>query len=335
MNDLICINARHGQMLHFKNDNTIGLSLQTYGEWAEEEIWLLSHFISQGDYVIDVGANVGCHTLAFSRFVGENGKVIAIDAQQSIFKILATNVVINERKNIWCINSLASFDTKVEYIDAPDSFSGNYGAVSFLGKTQNCGGGSKIPILSLSLDSLELDKCALIKIDVEGMEFDVLMGARKLFQTCRPIVYFEQTSEMRLKEAVDLLKEQYNYRLFYHSANPYNVNNIKGIKDKNIFGGACEVNILAIPKEKSDLFISFNIELKEIFDGDYNPTFPLNALNGWDLPSDSYINLPPVLQKICDFSVYESLASDRITAQQIMEFQLDKIKQLELKVKGE
>jgi hypothetical protein len=68
--------TRHGVLCHYAADQTIGAALRIYGEWAEEELFLLSTFTRRNDWVLDVGANVGTHALAFSRFVGPGGRII-------------------------------------------------------------------------------------------------------------------------------------------------------------------------------------------------------------------------------------------------------------------
>ena len=61
------------EIFYFPQDDPIGKSLAMYGEWAEPEIEFLSTFIGLGSAIIDVGAYLGTHTLAFSRRVGPGG----------------------------------------------------------------------------------------------------------------------------------------------------------------------------------------------------------------------------------------------------------------------
>ncbi|PYL85444.1 MAG: hypothetical protein DMF17_08630 [Verrucomicrobia bacterium] len=84
--------TRHGLLCHEELDRTIGASLRMYGEWAEEEIYFLSFFIAPGAVVLDIGANIGTHALAFSRFVTPQGRVVAIDAQERAYDLLVLNM---------------------------------------------------------------------------------------------------------------------------------------------------------------------------------------------------------------------------------------------------
>ena len=72
------IETRHGWMLIPRSDTTIGESLRRYGEWAESEIALMGHFVGPGGTILEVGANLGAHTLAFAKMVGREGRVIAV-----------------------------------------------------------------------------------------------------------------------------------------------------------------------------------------------------------------------------------------------------------------
>ena len=59
--------CKHGVFSFFKNDTIIGKSLDLYGEYAEYEFMLLNNLIAPDHIVIDVGANIGLHTVWFSK----------------------------------------------------------------------------------------------------------------------------------------------------------------------------------------------------------------------------------------------------------------------------
>ena len=68
------IDARYGRMTFFANDiGAASGSLAIYGEWAENEIGFVKTFIAVGETVVDVGAYIGTHTLAFSHSLGRRG----------------------------------------------------------------------------------------------------------------------------------------------------------------------------------------------------------------------------------------------------------------------
>ena len=78
----------------------------------------------------------------------------------------------------------------------------------------------------IKLDDLALARCDLIKLDVEGMELDVLLGAGNTLRKFRPIVYFEQSSRGRFAETFTFF-QAVDYLLFWHAANPFNRQNFE------------------------------------------------------------------------------------------------------------
>lgn len=59
--------CRHGTLLFNSNDTFVGRSLELYGEWCEAEIELLAQVVRRGDFVLDVGANIGTHAVPMAR----------------------------------------------------------------------------------------------------------------------------------------------------------------------------------------------------------------------------------------------------------------------------
>ena len=330
--------CRHGQFFHFSNDTCIGLSLARYGEWAEYELYSLHHFIRPGMTILDVGSNVGTHAIAFGRMVGPEGKVIAIEAQPLIHKILSSNIVHNRMDNIFPLNLLAgAAEGMVPFKQARVSDAQNFGAVSF-GEAETVNSDDTLFCTNLPvvpLDKMELSACDLIKIDVEGMELDVLSGGIGLLQRFKPVIYFEQRSEHNFSQLFHLLKRM-GYRLFWHVAYPFNSNNLNH-HSENIFGDSSEVNVLAIPGRLS----VDTTDMVEIVQPIFAPPMPADMLLGYPVPQ----YLPPVAadhgntghdtlrlkleQREAEF---KALMIDRGKAQEIMEVQARRITELEMQV---
>jgi FkbM family methyltransferase len=248
--------CRYGAMFTLPSDNVIGKSLRIYGEWAEHELSILRSFISAGGGVIDVGANIGTHTLAFSRWV-ENGRVIAIEAQPAICQILGLNCRQNGCSNVRIVNAICGEKRRhVEF--RPDYTSDeNFGGISFadarsdrrfavhrwLDRLRNSAVTS-IPVVTL--DNLcSGQTISFIKLDIEGMELDALRGGRKLITRCRPIISFEQNNTVRLSDTYEYLTS-IGYRMFWVETQPFNRNNFRGEHD-NIWWRT-ETAILALPE---------------------------------------------------------------------------------------
>src|SRR5437667_3081653 len=81
--------CRHGVMLYNLNDVYIGTMLDLYGEFSEGEEEVFRQFLRSGMTVVEVGANIGAHTLSIARHVGPQGRVLAFEPQRKVFKSCA------------------------------------------------------------------------------------------------------------------------------------------------------------------------------------------------------------------------------------------------------
>ncbi|MDK1389752.1 FkbM family methyltransferase [Sinorhizobium sp. 8-89] len=163
--------------------------------------------LGPGDLVLDIGANVGNHTLYLAAVYGCS--VIAFEPNAHLAESLIRSAKLNDldarikviAKGVGAEPGLAAFSA-----DRPD----NLGAQSLLE------GHGEIPVVTLDKQRLG-SVVKLIKIDVEGMELAVLRGAEKLIARDRPIIYVESATEAAFHELMGFLKKQ-NY-LFWDTFN--------------------------------------------------------------------------------------------------------------------
>jgi len=163
---------------------------QTF-ETTEPEFLILDQLIAAGDWVIDIGANVGHYTKRFSDLVGPRGRVIAVEPVPDTFVLLAANVSAFRYRNVTLLNLAASDRTAVVGIQIPDFETGlkNYYQAAIT--TQE----SKIQVLTIALDSLALvHRIGLIKIDAEGHDPVVLQGVERLLSRDHPTLIVETSS---------------------------------------------------------------------------------------------------------------------------------------------
>jgi FkbM family methyltransferase len=238
--------TRYGTMYGFQSDSVIFRSLNLYGEWAQHEIDVLSSLMTDGDTIVDVGANIGTHSLAFAnRFPAS--AIVAIEPQPLPCAMLLTNALLNGYDNVRTFNVGCSAEVRVlKVLFDYDALETNAGALSlkrFSVGLEDAG----YPILLVPLDQLGIaPRVQLIKIDVEGMESDVLRGASDTIARDRPIVFFEVLDLTASRSARDLLLNL-GYSLYWLETHPFNVRNFRGYEE-NIWY-RCELGILAIPSE--------------------------------------------------------------------------------------
>ena len=164
-------------------------------EFAEGLLALRRRYFGDGVVAIDCGANIGVFTLEWARAMTGWGSVIAIEAQERIYYALAGNIAINNCFNARAI--LAAVADKPGVMKLPKIDYGrpaSFGSVEikkrqqteFIGQPIDYSELGAIEIACITLDSLNLTRADLVKIDVEGMEFDVLCGRGQPPEAVRP-----------------------------------------------------------------------------------------------------------------------------------------------------
>lgn len=222
---------RYGYIFFNKNDTVIGRSLNLYGEWCQQEFQLLEQIIKPGQFILDVGANIGTHTVFFAQRVGQSGLVMAFEPQRLVFQMLCGNVAINALTNVICKNAAVGKTLREINIPLLDwRIKQNFGSLSLCDKKdeKKC---EKVD--QLTIDSLHLNSCHLMKIDVEGMEMDVLQGGRESIIKFHPILFIEIHGENLSSRIIPFLTKL-NYSLYWFISSYYNENNYCQ-KKKNVF----------------------------------------------------------------------------------------------------
>lgn len=204
-NKNVLTRSNYGLMLVNRNDTVIGRSISLIGGWEDQYIQILKKILKKFYFpgasieIIDAGANIGVYSLALSEIEGFSVRIYAIEAQRLIFQMLNANVALNSLENVWTYHKvLSDSDGDVVSIECPDlNFPANFGGFEISQTVRNSDyDGDKFfgaeNVETMTLDSLNLNNCALIKLDVEGMENDALKGSSNLIKRTRPILFFER-----------------------------------------------------------------------------------------------------------------------------------------------
>jgi FkbM family methyltransferase len=223
----------------------IGRSLDAYGEWSEAEVSLLAQVLRPGDIAVDAGANIGTHTVPFAKRVTTSGAVIAFEPQRLTYQILCANVALNVLLNVKCLNAAAGDargEVRMPVVDPRNEY--NFGSTKSEGQQQ----GERTDVLPI--DDLQLARCRLIKIDVEGMELRVLAGARRTITSHRPVLFVENNTEEESPAILAALHDL-KYACWWQVASHFNPHNYFGNPEQLFPPGQLDANVLCSPAEAS------------------------------------------------------------------------------------
>jgi FkbM family methyltransferase len=137
---------------------------------------------------IDVGANVGAYTLRMSQLVGPSGRVYAFEPVPGTFASLTRNVNAVGATNVTLFNAACGEETGLVGMSVPDDSDGLPNPyLAHISKTP-----MSLNALCLQIDALQLrDRIALVKIDAEGFDAQVVFGMRTLLANSHPRIIIE------------------------------------------------------------------------------------------------------------------------------------------------
>lgn len=236
------LQTRHGPMLAISGDTYVTRSLQVYGEYCPAEWAALRQLITPRMTVLEIGANMGSHTIAMARACAP-GPLFAFEPQQRVFQVLCANLALNDVGNVFAYPDACGDTEGFATMPLLDySTEQNFGGVSLRPEDHP---GLRVRVVPI--DSLNLPVCGLMKIDVEGFEPNVLRGAAATIDRCRPVIYIENDRAHQQQEVISLISA-HRYRMYWHTPPlfaPQNFNNIS----ENVFGNVVSVNMLCLPSE--------------------------------------------------------------------------------------
>lgn len=200
-------------------DSYIEWTILSTGTYEDEINRLIRISLKDGENALDIGGNIGLQSIRMSQAVGKSGKVYAFEPLGYIQAKFTKNLTLNKVDNVQLFPYALS-DNAGEAEFAVDRTVWNQGAFSLGG---NPVGGEKQKVIIKIADDLSeikaLDNLALIKIDVEGFEYQVLRGLKQTLQKHKPRIIFEYDDNYWLKtgekmsDCYDFLKS-FGYTLY-------------------------------------------------------------------------------------------------------------------------
>jgi FkbM family methyltransferase len=246
--------GRDGLFLVNENDAFIGRSLLTYGEYSAEEGKLLKQLLRPGNVALEIGANIGALTVGIAKQVGPQGAVLAYEPQPVVFQTLCANLALNSLTNVMCFQ-VAVGDrmgpARIPFYRYDQK--NNFGRV-VVGNANDPG----VDVSMITIDeTFKLSRLDLMKIDVEGMEPQVLEGASNVIQKFRPILIVENDDIEKSPMLIRTIKS-FGYRLWWHTPKLFTPENFRG-NSQDLFPRLCSLNVVCIHKS-----IAANTHLREV-----------------------------------------------------------------------
>lgn len=210
------VKYRNGILLHLNLGDWVQQQVYFLGDYEKEEIDFLYQFLKHGDVFFDIGANFGLFSLNASKVVGNQGKVFAFEPFPANFQKFQQHISANRFQNIVLENLAVSEKngfTEIKYDENADNLGMASVFVSEFTTTEN--------VRTVSLDHYVkqngITRINLIKMDIEGGEWNALLGMKEVLSTLRPAIIIEINRELlkksgkNEKDIADYLS-QFQYR---------------------------------------------------------------------------------------------------------------------------
>jgi FkbM family methyltransferase len=190
------IAVRHGLRWQLDLREGIDFSIWLLGSFEPGTVRCYERIVRKGQIVLDIGANIGAHTLPLARLVGSAGRVVAFEPTRFAYEKLCRNIKLNREvaNQIHSIQAMlvgqsgdpaeSRIYSSWPLVAAEDLHTGHRG------RRMDTTGCRAITLDEIVAD-LMLQQVDFIKLDVDGHELEVLRGGRQTFTRFRPVVLLE------------------------------------------------------------------------------------------------------------------------------------------------
>jgi FkbM family methyltransferase len=178
----VMVRTDAGYLLCPDDDHALIAALVEIGDYEPGTRSLIQRLLIPGDVFLDVGANIGVHTVTAARAMQGRGRVVSFEPYVATAKLLEKSVWINGFSTITEVHSVAVTDRN----DVRELFLGATSGHHSLFPLNQLKGSkeAKVDVKTTTIDSIMCDNLSatLMKIDAEGAELDVLAGAANLLE---------------------------------------------------------------------------------------------------------------------------------------------------------
>ncbi len=207
-------------------DPVDSLRLSTRGDYEQFITEILAREVKAGDVVVDIGANIGYHTLTLAKLVGKEGKVYAFEPHPENFALLRKNVHVNGYSNVIMEQKAVSDQQQtIKLYLATDHRTTTHSIIQHMYTEDRY-----IEVEGITLDEYFAGKPVvnLVKMDVEGAEHHATLGMRRLLRQNANIKMITEFTPYRL-QLLGIKPEEHLALLHKLGFSLMNVNNEKKI----------------------------------------------------------------------------------------------------------
>ena len=163
------------------------------GEYEPLETRILKHFAVNAGVVVDIGANVGYFAVELGKVLEKNGRLIAVEPIPESFEQLEANIQLNSIQDRVSCHQIAISDFHGSLTLYKPEVSGSSASSARNLHPTECSITVEVPVTTLDtlINSLNIQNCDLIKVDVEGAELMVIQGALDSVKKFKPVIFAE------------------------------------------------------------------------------------------------------------------------------------------------
>ena len=236
------VQTPYGPCVYLPQDEYVGRSLHEYGYYSPSEVRLLTNILAQDCRSFwNVGSNIGYLAMAMAA-VHPDMSVYAVEAQPVMAELTRMNTSRFPRVSVYNI-ALGAENSEVTIPSFDYAATNNYGAVS------RDEWRSGAPVKLRTFDSWRATTADFIQLDVEGMELDVLRGARETLKTEKPTLFLECDRPTEGAELLRALDEEFSYDTYWAVTPLYEEDN-PACNPTNVFGACAAFNVVGVPRSR-------------------------------------------------------------------------------------
>jgi tetratricopeptide (TPR) repeat protein len=230
--------TRVGMLQYLPDEARVGESLGWYGEYLQPQLDLLARLIRPGATVLEVNAGIGAHAVFLGKALGAAGHLFVYEPRPVVQRILQQNLGANRVMNVTLMRR----------------------ALGRRSVEEDAASGEALPVVTETLDELQLERLDWLKINEGTLAFEVLDGATDTLWRLRPLLFIAAADEPALTELARRARE-FSYRCWRMETALFNAENFNR-READIFSGRTALALLAIPEEiEVDIALDECVEL--------------------------------------------------------------------------